>query len=253
MSRDEVQGQVRRRDRFQCQYCGERKGEQYAHIVPETDGGAYAEENLIFLCYSCHNNWQEASKTSPEMKDKLIKISENMRDKVKIDNLLRDIFSWPAGDDAVVRLGGGMTYINNKRILERQGDGLPPYLSLSVDSAGLLHIDAHFDDASAQEFMHIADNVFEVHTVNAWDIVFTRRNIKFEHVDRKMKLEIRQDPNLDLYVSGNMYLNGAYVTITDERIIDENQNSFSNCSMTFRGNELGDARGLLISPNQIAF
>lgn len=40
MSKAKIQKNIRQRDRFICQYCGKR-GEQYAHIVRESDGGEY--------------------------------------------------------------------------------------------------------------------------------------------------------------------------------------------------------------------
>src|SRR5579862_2689426 len=201
MSKDKVQSDVRRRDRFQCQNCGE-KGEQYAHIIPDSDGGEYALENLLFLCYECHNLWQEPAKAPPEVKARLIKFSEKLRDKPKTDDLLSSIFAWPAGKMLAVSFGGGMRIVGQERILERKDDPARPYLSLGIDAFGRFHINAYFDDANGNDFMHVVGNVLHVHTADAWDIVFTRRSIRFEHADRSMKLQIRQAGNLDLYITG---------------------------------------------------
>ena len=246
-SKSEVQAEVRRRDRFQCQYCA-RKGEQYAHIVPESDGGDYILENLIFLCYECHNTWQEPSRTPPEMKAKLIDISQKLRDREKTDNILSSIFAWPAGEKPAVVFGGGIKVVNQERILERKGDRSRPYLKLSVDDIGLIHIDAYFDDAEGNDFMHVMDNVLKVHTAAAWDVVFTRRSIRFEHIDQKMRLEIQQKDNMDLYVTGNLYLNGGYYVITDDRLVDTAFNNvLSNCEANHNG------YGLLLVPGTIIF
>jgi HNH endonuclease len=173
-SKEEVQGEVRRRDRFQCQMCGA-EGEQYAHIVPESDGGTYELDNLIFLCWRCHNTWQEPARSAPEMKAKLIEVSRKLRDKDKSDGVLSSVFQWVAEERLKVTLGGGMEVVDQERILERRDDSSRPYLRLRKDSTGILHIDAYFDDADGNEFMHIDDNVLRVHTSAAWDIVINRR------------------------------------------------------------------------------
>jgi hypothetical protein len=247
MSRDEVQGQVRRRDRFQCQNCGQ-KGQQYAHIVPDSDGGDYILENLIFLCYDCHNLWQEPARTSSGMKATLIALSQQLRDQAKRDNLLSSIFSWPAGQISVVTFGGGMRIVGQERILERIDDPTRPYLTLVIDDLGRLHINAYFDDAQGNDFMHVTDNILRVHTADAWDIIFNRRSIRFEHADRTMMLQIKQADNLDLQISGNLYLNGGYYEITDAHIRDIVFNNIvRGCGME------GNGHGLLLSPRGIAF
>lgn len=204
MGKDEVQGDVRRRDRFQCQNCGQKKGEQYVHIVPESDGGDYVLENLLFLCYECHNFWQEPARTDPELKARLIEISRRLRDQPKTDSLLSSIFSWPAGQKLAVAFGGGMRVVDQKRILERKDDRSCPYLTLGIDKFGRLHINAYFEDAQGNDFARLTDNVLQLHTADVWDIVFHRRSIKFEHSDRNVILQIRQADNLDPHIAGNL-------------------------------------------------
>lgn len=34
---------------------------QYAHIIPENDGGEYEFNNLLFLCYECHRKFEPAT------------------------------------------------------------------------------------------------------------------------------------------------------------------------------------------------
>ena len=245
--RDATQGDVRRRDRFRCQYCGA-TGEQYAHIVPDSDGGEYALDNLLFLCYSCHKNWQEPAKASPEMRDRLSEIGRNLRDKSKTDAVISNTFGFPAGGELVVTLGGGVRFVNQERILEREADPTRPYLSLGADSFGILHINAYFDDADGHDFMHVEDNVLKVHTAAAWDVVFSRRYMRFEHADREMKLEIRQADNLDLQITGSLYLNGGRFVITNERIVD----TIANIIMQ-RNIAVANGMGLLLAPGRISF
>jgi hypothetical protein len=246
-SEEEVQSEVRRRDRFQCQMCGA-EGEQYAHIVPKSDGGAYELNNLIFLCWRCHNAWQEPARSAPEVKAKLIEVSRKLRDKEKSDGVLSSVFQWVAGERLKVTLGGGMQIIDQERILERRDDPSRPYLRLRKDPIGILHIDAYFDDADGNDFMHIDDNVLRVHTSAAWDIAINRRKIRFEHADQKMRLEIRQATDMGLLVTGNLYLNGGYFEIAEDRIFDvKNRNTLSGCSA------IGNGRGFLLSPGEIMF
>ena len=247
MTKDEVKGDVRRRDRFQCQNCGA-KGEQYAHIVPDSDGGEYILENLIFLCYGCHNDWQEPAKAGPEMKARLIALSQQLRDQDKSDTLLSSIFSWPAGKILAVTFGGGIKIVGQERILERKDDPSRPYLTLGVDKVGRLRINAYFDDTQGNDFMRVTDNILNVHTSDTWDIVFSRRTIRFEHADRTMMLQIRQAANLDLQITGNLYLNGGYYEITGDHIRDiERNNMFRRCVMGNKGH------GMLLSPRRMSF
>jgi HNH endonuclease len=223
-------------------------GEQYAHVVPESDGGAYELDNLIFLCWRCHNTWQEPARSAPEVKAKLIEVSRKLRDKEKSDGVLSSVFGWAAGERLRVTLGSGMQIIDQERILERRDDPSRPYLRLRKDPLGILRIDAYFDDADGNDFMYIDDNILKVHTSAAWDIAINRRKIRFEYADQKMRLEISQTSDMGLLVAGNLYLNGGYFEITEDRIFDvKYKNTLIGCSA------IGNGLGFLLSPGQIAF
>jgi hypothetical protein len=216
--------------------------------VPESDGGDYVLENMLFLCYQCHNYWQEPARTSAELKGRLTEISRKLRDQPKDDSLLSSIFSWPAGQKLGVAFGGGMRIADQERILERRDDQSHPYLTLRIDNIGRLQINADFEDARGGRFAQIIDNVFQIHTGDAWDIVFKRRSIKFEHSDRTVMLQIRQTDDLDLQLTGNLYLNGGLYEITDEQIRDRKFGmTFQDCAMESNGH------GLLLSPGKILF
>lgn len=247
-SRDDVQVAVRRRDRFQCQNCG-REGEQYAHIVPESDGGEYLLENMIFLCYRCHNNWLEPAGAKSEMKDRLIELGEALRDQEKTDNVLSNVFTWAAAKTKLtVALGGGVLFTDHARILERTGYEEPPYLSIALDKQRRMHINAYFDNAEGDEFMRIEDNVLRLHTADAWDIVVNRRRIKFEHADRKMMLGIRQTEDLTLHVTGSLYLNGGHFQIADDYILYDEYNIRWSENQSFNRE-----MGMLLSPGRLSF
>lgn len=244
MSKVSVQREVRKRDRFLCQYCGKR-GEQYAHIIPDADGGEYMPNNLVFLCYE-HHQQLEAARTSPKMKQALSTIYENLRDRPKKDDLLRYIFAWPAGKQIVVRLGGGITFIDTERIFECENDPTRPYLSLSMSELGTLKINAFFEDSNGERFMEIIDNHLKVNTSEALDIIINRRSITFEHKDTRTKLTIRQSKNMDLHITGLLHLNGTPVSITKERLIDlESGNNFVDCRFLSSDHGLTIGRGLI--------
>lgn len=55
------------RDRFSCQYCGNRlKGSElnYDHVVPRAKGGRTVWENIVTSCYPC--NSKKANRTPEE-------------------------------------------------------------------------------------------------------------------------------------------------------------------------------------------
>ncbi len=63
---------VHRRDRFTCQYCGEKlpsKDLQIEHVVPRSRGGPTTWENCVAACAEC--NQQKADKTPQEAGMKL--------------------------------------------------------------------------------------------------------------------------------------------------------------------------------------
>ena len=54
-----LSGQTKKRDHYQCQICGDRKGDPHTilnahHLIPRADGGPNTLENLITLCDLCH-------------------------------------------------------------------------------------------------------------------------------------------------------------------------------------------------------
>jgi hypothetical protein len=245
-SRRYEQQQVRQRDRFLCQYCG-KAGEQYAHIIADTDGGQYTLNNLVLLCYEHHTHWLESAKASAGMKARLIEIARKLRDKPKQDGLLSQLFAWPADEHIVVVIGGGFRFVDQENILESAAHPERPYLKLGIDSIGVLRINAFFEDAQGNEFMSITDNKLEVETIAAWDITVNRRSFSLTHTDRKIKLNMHQEDNLELWLTGNLYLNGGYFQITDKYIFDV------ACDGRMSGNISINGKGLMLAPGTVMF
>ena len=231
MSREDVQRAVRQRDRFKCQYprC-EKRGENYAHIVSEADGGAYDLDNIIYLCYEHHTQWQETDKAKPLAKEALQESSRRLRDKPKAESIISSAFDWPAGAELAIALGGGMRFVNQHRVLE-SSDPEQPYLAIQKDEFGFLLINARFDNVDGDTFMRIDDNIMTIDTASAWDLVITRRRFSVEDSGRQINLRIDQRDDLALQITGRLFLNGSQFTITKDRVVDEqNNNTFENCA-----------------------
>ena len=52
------------RDRFTCQYCGEREDLTFDHVVPRSKGGTTTWENVVAACSPC--NLRKGDKLCPE-------------------------------------------------------------------------------------------------------------------------------------------------------------------------------------------
>lgn len=68
------------RDRFRCQYCGERKtmnALNYDHVVPRVRGGKTSWENIVTSCYACND--RKGSRTPDEAGMRLLRKPERPR------------------------------------------------------------------------------------------------------------------------------------------------------------------------------
>ncbi len=249
-SRARVQRQVRQRDRFLCQYPRCRTGgQQYAHIIPESEGGAYDLSNLILLCYEHHNYWQEPARAAKEVRANLIALSTRLRDQAKSDGLLARVFEFPATKDARFDLGGGISFRNHQIILGSPPDHLKePYLKLAVDGVGLMVINARFEDEYGREIMKIEDNMMTVDTYNAWDLLLERRRFSFQNNSEEIELNLSQEPTGAVRLTGRLYLNGGLYKITDSEVVDLKTRN------RMRGNvSLNRATGAIFSPGMMSF
>ncbi len=96
--------------------------------------------------------------------------------------------------------------------------------------------------------MSILDNKLEVETIAAWDIIVERRRFTLIHADRMISLTLRQKDNLDLWLIGNLYLNGGYYQITDQHILEVTNNNLMRSNTV-----IGNGGGLLLEPGTIQF
>jgi 5-methylcytosine-specific restriction endonuclease McrA len=75
------------RDKFRCQYCGERRAAQdltLDHITPRAQGGRSTPENLVAACITC--NQRKASRTPEQARMPLLTSQRELR--VGLDHVL---------------------------------------------------------------------------------------------------------------------------------------------------------------------
>lgn len=60
----EVKKRVAERDSFDgwpcCILCGSTKGQPNAHVIPRSDNGLGIEENIVTLCWDCHQRYDNS-------------------------------------------------------------------------------------------------------------------------------------------------------------------------------------------------
>lgn len=62
------------RDKFRCQYCGQRKTAKelnYDHVIPRVQGGKTVWENIVTSCYACND--RKGSRTPEQAGMKLLR------------------------------------------------------------------------------------------------------------------------------------------------------------------------------------
>ena len=61
----EVKRRVSQRDSFDglpcCILCGSPKGQPDAHVIPRSDNGLGIEENIVTLCWDCHQKYDNSA------------------------------------------------------------------------------------------------------------------------------------------------------------------------------------------------
>lgn len=57
-----VKERVWERDEYQCILCGSNEGMPCAHYISRSQGGLGIEENIVTLCYLCHQEYDNSEK-----------------------------------------------------------------------------------------------------------------------------------------------------------------------------------------------
>lgn len=69
----QVKHKVWERDHHRCIYCGSAYAMPNAHYISRAHGGLGIEENIVTLCYDCHNDYDNGryKAVSDAIKDKI--------------------------------------------------------------------------------------------------------------------------------------------------------------------------------------
>lgn len=68
-----VKQKVWERDKQRCVVCGDFNASPNAHFIPRSKGGLGIEQNIITLCYSCHQNYDFGDAEMIEFYDEKIR------------------------------------------------------------------------------------------------------------------------------------------------------------------------------------
>ncbi|HLZ15281.1 MAG TPA: HNH endonuclease [Candidatus Saccharimonadales bacterium] len=198
---------VRQRARFQCENCQQFALAQYAHIIPESDGGEYELNNLLFLCYPCHRTLEPAL-AKVRLKEARIERMERIRARDKIDNLVQGIFDeLMAGTNVVVHIGRGLKFVDTKRIFEEDSHKYPQPSYLDVKALdGMLLFSGNFKDENGKALIHFENTQFKIYTGDFWDIVRKPAKLEIVNLSRKFRLQILQNDDLSISILGKFFL-----------------------------------------------
>ncbi len=231
MSTESIKHSVRERARFKCENCNQFTKGQYAHIVPEADGGDYDYSNLLYLCWPCHINYEPAS-AKGDKKSARIVYMHKIKDRPKVDSLVNDIFELPADTIPTIHLGEGLTLTSTPTIFTEEPSRYttPAFLRFEVKD-GLLQLYGLFKDEVGKVILEFLGTQFKVHTADIWDI--TRKNGKFELVNRSRRviLRLHQQDDLSIDISGSIYLAGVKTRIGKKSVVLPGGNVFNNSSI----------------------
>ncbi len=210
---------VRSHARFKCENCDEFVVAQYAHIIPDSDSGEYDFNNLLFLCYPCHRNYEPAI-TSSELKQARIKHLKNIKDREKIDSVVEGIFELPADKKVTVNLGGGLKVVDTPDIFTEDPTKYanPSRLSITTES-GLLQINGLLKDESFSPIIEFSGTKFKLHTKDYWDIIRKPGKLELINRSKKLKLRIHQQDDLSLLLRGTLYIGNRKVVLKANEMI----------------------------------
>ena len=224
---------VRQRGRFKCENCNNFTIAQYAHIIPDSNGGSYDFNNLLYLCYECHRKFEPTLKKG-ELKKAHIKHMKKIKNRSKIDSLVTGIFDeLQAGKEIVVHMGG-ITFINIPRIFQENPSKflIPSFLEIEhvVDQ---LQISGLFKDENQKPLIFFSGTNFTLCTGDFWDVIRRPSELEFVNVTKKVSLLLRQNDDLSITIEGSLYLNNMQTLISLDKFI------LSNCA-TFIGNIIAE-------------
>ena len=211
---------VRQRGRFKCENCDKFDFFQYAHIIPETDSDEYDFNNLLHLCYQCHRVF-EPTLSKGKLKNANIIRMKKIKNRLKIDSLVEGLFDELHADtDLVVRLGGGITFINTPRVFEEDPNRYPnpSYLDfMFVD--GSLQISGMLKNENHQPIISFSGTRFTLFTGDFWDVIRQPSKLEIINVTKRMSLILEQNDDLSINIQGNLYLGKSLINVSIRELI----------------------------------
>ncbi len=189
---------------------------QYAHIVPESDGGEYEFNNLLYLCYECHRKFEPAA-VRDELKKGRTPRMRLIRDRGKIDNLVGGIFDeLISGEDLVVRIGRGLEFVNTKRVFEEVPARYSPSSYLDIEKGdGILEVSGLFKDETGKPLISFHNMYFHLFTGDFWDIVRKPGKLEVVNLSKKVRLQLYQNNDLSISIMGKFFLGNMVARATE--------------------------------------
>ncbi|HSW89096.1 MAG TPA: HNH endonuclease [Candidatus Saccharimonadales bacterium] len=210
---------VRQRARFQCENCKDFTETQFAHIIPESNGGIYEVNNLLFFCLECHRKF-EPTRVSGKLRKAHIKRMKKIKNHPKIDSFVTGIFDELQGDKKIIVRMGGITFINTKRLFEENPSHyfLPSYLEV-LFSEDTLQINGLLKDENQKPLIIFSGSKFSLFTGDFWDVIRKPSYLEIVNTSKKVNLILKQNDDLSINLQGNLYLGKSPVLISIDQLI----------------------------------
>lgn len=198
--------------------------------MPESDGGDYDFNNLLYLCWPCHINF-EPSLSGGDKKSARINYMNKIKDRPKVDSLVDDIFELPADTIPTIRLGEGLTLTSTPTVFTEDPKKYPnPSFFRFEVKDGLLQLHGLFKDEAGKVVLEFSGTNFKTHTKDVWDINRTSGKFELVNKSRKMVLRLHQLDDLSINIFGSLYIAGAKTQIGKQSLVLPGGNVFNNSS-----------------------
>jgi hypothetical protein len=249
----EVEGEVRRRARFQCQAVDHKKISlnQYAHIIPHSDGGKINLKNILWLCESCQRRFEAASKSSL-IKEAAVKQLEKIRDRPVLDSLIDGVFDELLSLDKVpivIVLGSVGFQALDYVFTEPLDSYRPSYLKFYRDE-NTLRLKGHLKDINGFTLIKFDGDEFHFNTGDAWDFERHARYLKITNRAKQIWIEIKQNPKLEVEIVGQIYAGSGIVGISKKNGIAFPQGGGIH-NLTLAGGGQTGAGGILLPASPV--
>lgn len=233
MSKEITQKVLRSRGNFKCEACGKSLYCQYAHIIPESDGGEYSVSNMLFLCYEHHLKYEiQGLPANSAKRNLLVKEMYKIRNNRKLDTAWEKFFEYPA-EKLIVKIGNNVL-INNPVIFRSTAispgsDYCIDLLSIELNN-GYFMINGLFFDQNKKLILSIKDNMLQTDAANLFDLKLYK-NGKLELIsrDKTMRFILEQDADGALSLSGCVYYFGKRIELSKSRGIISDVFAFDSC------------------------